>query len=156
LPSDPPLVERPVEATAEMVVRHAELKSISERLDRIGAQPRARRWESRSEIAMGAVFGGAVGLIPFVASEPSALAVVIYVAVVVTLLGLSQIFWKAAEDVSAERGESIKAIKEHIDNTLLTTETPRLQAPSSARRFGPGEERPALGSSPPPRLPGAD
>jgi hypothetical protein len=42
----------------------------------------------------------------------------------------------AAQDVSLERADSILAIKEHIDKTMLTTETPRLQAPTSARRLG--------------------
>ena len=44
------------------------------------------------------------------------------------------ICWNAGKDIAEVAGDSILSVKEHIDNTLLTTETPRLQAPTTARR----------------------
>jgi hypothetical protein len=138
LPSEAPLVERPVEVTAELKIRHSELKSISERLDHVAALSRARRWELGSQVTLGALGGGFIGLVPFVALGPPRIAAAAYVAVLLVVLVLSRTYSGAANDVSAERADSILAIKEHIDKTMLTTETPRLQAPSGARRVAPG------------------
>lgn len=134
----PPLVERAYEQRAEMKVRHAELKSVSERLDHVAPLSRAHKWGVQSQFLIGGVGGGIVGFIPFIASGPALVFVVVYVVVLVVALGVALLCKEAATDTAAERADSVLAIKEHIDTTLLTTETPRLQAPTGARRLGPG------------------
>lgn len=146
IPSEAPLVSRPVEAVAELRIRHSELKSVSERLDHVAATSRAKKWELRSQVAFGALGGGGVGLIPFLAVRPPAVASAAYVAVLVVVLLLSLNYSNAAEDVAAERADSILAIKEHIDNTMLETGTPRLHAPT--RRLAPGPPDAAQGLAP--------
>jgi hypothetical protein len=156
LPSEAPLVDRPVEAVAELRIRHSELKSISERLDHVAALSRAKKWELRSQVTFGALGGGFIGLVPFLAVGPPLIASAAYVAVLVVALILSLTYSGAADDVSAERADSILAIKEHIDNTMLRTDTPRLQAPT--RRLGPGPQPadPPVDPSPRPVRPGED
>lgn len=117
-----------------MRVRHVELKSISERLDHVEAVSRANKWGIRSQLLFGGFGGGAIGFIPFIASGPALVFIVVYVAIVLLALVLAALQRDAATDIAAERADSILAIKEHIDNTMLTTETPRLQAPARARR----------------------
>ena len=133
-------MERPVEAIAEMRVRHSELKSISERLDHVAAVSRARRWEVRSQLALGALGAGLIGAVPFATAKPSLIAAVFYGLALAAAFYLSWTYSAAARDISAERVDSILAIKEHIDNTMLKTDTPRLQAPT--RRLGPGSSAP--------------
>jgi hypothetical protein len=151
LPSEASLVERPFETTAELRIRHSELKSISERLDHVAATSRAPKWERRYQMALGATGAGIIGLIPFLVSRPSLIAEGIYAAVLAVALFLSRQYSNAARDVSAERADSVLAIKEHIDNTMLTTETPRLQAPTTARRIGPRPPSPAEAPGAPPQ-----
>jgi hypothetical protein len=112
---------------------------ISERLDHVAALSRAGKWTPRSHIAMGAVGGGFIGLVPFLVVKPPLLASLAYVVALAVALYLGLTYSEAAEDIASERADSILAIKEHIDNTMLTTETPRLQAPTSARRLGSPE-----------------
>jgi hypothetical protein len=128
-------VERPFDAIAELRVRHSELKSISERLDHVATVSRARKWEVRSQLALGALGAGLIGVVPFATAKPSLIASVVYGIVLAGALYLSWTYSKAAQDVGAERVDSILAIKEHIDTTMLKTDTPRLQAPT--RRLGP-------------------
>ena len=149
IPSEAPLVPRPVEAVAELRIRHSELKSVSERLDHVAAMSRAKKWELRSQVTLGALGGGAVGLIPFLALGPPVVASAGYVAVLVVALILSLLYSDAAEDIAAERADSILAVKEHIDKTMLKTDTPRLQAPT--RRLGPGPTQGAAPAAPSPQ-----
>ena len=160
--SEAPLVERSFDTIAELRVRHSELKSISERLDHVAAVSRARKWEVRSQLALGALGAGLIGVVPFTTTSPSLIASILYGLVLAGALYLSWTYSKAAEDVGAERVDSILAIKEHIDTTMLKTDTPRLQAPT--RRLGPAatpqeptapEGPTAETPSPPPSLPGA-
>jgi hypothetical protein len=153
---EPPLVERAYEQRAEMRVRHAELKSVSERLDLVAPASRARKWEIRSQVGFGAFFGGLVGIVPFLAVEPPLLAAVGYAVVLVAVLLLTLIFGDAAEDVAAERADSVLAIKEHIDNTMLRTTVARLQPPAPTRRVaGPPISAPRP-PEPPSELIGGD
>lgn len=150
LPGEAPLVERSVEVIAELRIRHSELKSISERLDHVATLSRARKWELRSQIALGALGGGFIGLVLFLALKPPLFAAVGYGVVLALALYSSLTYSAAAEDISAERADSILGIKEHIDNTMLKTDTPRLQAPT--RRLGPGPSSgPVEGQAPSPR-----
>jgi hypothetical protein len=152
IPSEAPLVDRPVEVIAEMRVRHSELKSISERLDHVAAVSRARKWEVRSQLALGALGAGLIGVVPFATTKPSLIAAVGYGLALAAACYLSWTYSSAAQDISAERVDSILAIKEHIDNTMLKTDTPRLQAPT--RRVGPGsspQESPSHAPSPSPQ-----
>jgi hypothetical protein len=137
---EPPLVERAYEVRAEMKVRHIELKSISERLDHVAAVSRAQRWGVRSQLLFGGLAGGVIGFIPFIASGPGLPFVIAYLVALAAALILAALHRDAATDIAAERADSILAIKEHIDNTMLRTETPRLQAPT--RRLGPGSSPP--------------
>lgn len=152
---EPPLVERAYEVRAEMKVRHSELKSVSERLDHILAVPRARKWELRSQVVLGAVGGGFIGLIPFVALGPPLIAWGAYVVALVVALYFGLTYSDAANDVAAERADSILAIKEHIDKNMLTTEAARLQAPTPTRRLEPAGPAPA-GAPPSPLAPRAE
>lgn len=154
LPSEPTLVQRPVEAVAEMRVRHSELKSISERLDHVAAVSRARKWEVRSQLALGALGAGLIGVVPFATTEPSLIASLLYGIVLAVALYLSWAYSAAAHDVSAERVDSILAIKEHIDQTMLKTDTPRLQAPT--RRLGPASTQHESATPAEPRQPQPD
>lgn len=120
-----------------MKVRHSELKSISERLDHVAALSRAEKWGVRSQYLIGGLGGGTIGFVPFIASGPALTFIVGYLVALVVVLLLGILHWEAATDIAAERADSILAIKEHIDNTMLTTETPRLQAPARARRVAP-------------------
>lgn len=119
-----------------MRVRHSELKSISERLNHVAAVSRARRWEVRSQLALGALGAGLIGIVPFATTAPSLVAAIGYGLALAAAFYLSWTYAAAAQDVSAERVDSILAIKEHIDSTMLNTDTPRLQAPT--RRLGRG------------------
>ncbi len=134
---EPPLVERAYEVRAEMKVRHIELKSLSERLDNVTALSRSQKWGVRYQLLVGALVGGGVGFVPFIASGPSVGFVVAYVAVLAVALLVTWLHREAAIDIAAERADSIVAIKEHIDKTMLATETARLQAPTTARRLPP-------------------
>jgi len=134
---EPPLVERAYEVRAEMKVRHSELKSISERLDNVAAISRAEKWGVRYQLLIGTLVGGGVGFIPFIASGPSVVFVAAYVVVLAVALLVAWLHREAATDIAAERADSILAIKEHIDKTMLATETARLQAPTTARRVAP-------------------
>jgi hypothetical protein len=144
---EPPLVERAYEVRAEMKVRHVELKSISERLDNVAALSRVEKWGVRYQLLVGTIVGGGVGFIPFIASGPSLVFVVAYVVALAVAVLVTRLHREAATDIAAERADSILAIKEHIDKTMLTTETPRLQAPTSARRLGLPDV-PAAGQTP--------
>lgn len=148
---EPPLVERSYESRAEIRVRHMELKSISERLDHVAAVSRARKWEVRSQLALGALGAGLIGVVPFAAIEPPLIAAACYGLALAVALYLSWTYSAAAHDVSDERVDSILAIKEHIDNTMLKTDTPRLQAPT--RRLGPAAPEGSLTPSPLPSAP---
>lgn len=140
-----PLVQRPYEVRAEMKVRHVELKSISERLDHVAETSRAKKWELTAEVMLGAFGAGVLGLIPFFASKPSATLVVGYFLLLAAVGAIGRICWSAGKDVASERVDSILAIKEHIDKTMLRTETPRLQAPT--RRLGPSRHSPEAEAS---------
>jgi hypothetical protein len=140
-----PVVLRSYEARAEIQVRHMELKSLSERLDNVAALSRAEKWGVRYQLLVGAMVGGVVGFVPFIASGPSLGYVVAYVVVLAVALLVTGLHREATKDIAAERADSILAIKEHIDKTMLTTETARLQAPNAARRLPPGG---GLGESP--------
>jgi hypothetical protein len=146
---EPPLVERAYETRAEMKVRHIELKAISERLDHVAAVSRAKKWEIRSQVTFGVVAGGVVALIPFLAAKPSLVLVVCYVAVLIVATGVSRLCWTAGTDIAGERTDSVLAIKEHIDKTMLKTETPRLQAPTDIRRLEAPVEPPLRDPEPP-------
>ena len=154
IPSEAPLVERSVEAIAEIRIRHSELKSISERLDHVAAVSRARKWEVRSQLSLGALGAGLIGVVPFATAKPSLVAAIVYGLALATALYLSWTYSSAAKDVSAERVDSVLAIKEHIDNTMLKTNTPRLQAPT--RRLGPGSSAPGPHAHPEAPLPQPD
>lgn len=132
---EPPLVERPFEARAEMKVRHIELKAISERLDNVAEVSRAGKWEVRSQLALGALGAGLIGLVPFAVVDPPLIAAAGYALALAIAAYLGWTYSSAAQDISSERVDSILAIKEHIDATMLKTDTPRLQAPT--RRLGP-------------------
>lgn len=132
---EPPLVERAYETRAEMKVRHIELKAISERLDHVVAVSRAKKWEVGSQVTFGVVAGGVVALLPFLAAKPSLVLVICYVAVLLATAGASRLCWTAGTDIAGERTDSVLSIKEHIDKTMLKTETPRLQAPTKIRRL---------------------
>lgn len=152
-----PLVERPYEVRAEIKVRHMELKSISERLDHVANASRAKKWEVSAEVALGVFGAGVLGLIPVFASEPSVALIVGYLLLVVGAGIFGLICLQAGKDVADERVDSILAIKEHIDNTLVKTDTPRLQAPT--RRLGPAAaplEVSVEAPSPPPDRHGED
>lgn len=138
---EPPLVERAYETRAEMKVRHIELKSISERLDHVAAVSRAKKWEISSQVTFGVFAGGAVALLPFLAAKPSLVLVIAYVAVLIAAAGVSRLCWDAKTDIAEERTDSVLSIKEHIDTTMLKTETPRLQAPTDVRRLEAPVER---------------
>ncbi len=154
----PPQVERSYEATAELKgVRHIELKSISERLDHVAAVSRAKKWEVRSEVTFGLVAAGILGAIPFGATNPSFVLIVGYVLVVAAVGIVCRLCWRAGKDVAEERADSVVAIKEHIDKTMLSTDTPLLQAPTGARRLGLGASaQPPEDQSPPPSSLAAD
>jgi hypothetical protein len=145
----PPLVERAYEARAEMKVRHSELKSISERLDNVAAVSRAKKWEVGSQVTLGVVAGGVIALLPFFAAKPSVVLVIAYVVVLIAATGASWLCWGANSDIAEERTDSVLSIKEHIDKTMLKTETPRLQAPTDVRRLEAPVERPPEEHEPP-------
>jgi hypothetical protein len=130
-----PLVQRAYETRAEISVRHIELTSVSERLDHVAAVSRAQRWGVRGQLLLGGGVGGVVGFVPFIASGPEVPFIVAYVVLVGAAMLLAWLHREAESDVAAERVDSVLAIKEHIDKTMLPTETPRLQAPTQARRL---------------------
>ncbi len=150
---EPPLVERDFETRAEMKVRHSELKSISERLDHVSAVSRAKKWEVGSQVTFGVFAGGVVALLPFLAAKPSLVLVICYFAVLLAAVGASRLCWTAGADIAEERIDSVLSIKEHIDKTMLKTETPRLQAPTDVRRLVAPEQPRA---EPEPLLPPPD
>jgi len=131
-----------------MKVRHSELKSISERLDHVAAVSRAKKWEVSSQVTFGVVAGGVVALLPFLAANPALLLVIAYVAVLLAATGASRLCWGANRDIAEERADSVLSIKEHIDKTMLKTETPRLQAPTDVRRLEAPVEQPPAGEPP--------
>jgi hypothetical protein len=145
---EPPLVERAYETRAEMKVRHSELKSISERLDHVAAVSRAKKWEVGSQVTFGVVAGGVVALLPFLAAKPSLVLVTIYVVMLIGTAGASMLCWSANKDIAEERTDSVLSIKEHIDKTMLKTETPRLQAPTDVRRLEAPVEQLREGAEP--------
>jgi hypothetical protein len=132
-----PVVERPYEVRAEMKIRHSELKSISERLDHVANTSRAKKWEVSAEVAFGAFGAGVLGLVPFLVSKPSLVLLIGYLMLLAGAGIFGLICWNAGRDVADERVDSVLAIKQHIDSTMLRTETPRLQAPTTARRVAP-------------------
>lgn len=140
---EPPLVERAYETRAEMKIRHSELKSISERLDHVAAVSRAKKWEVGAQVTFGVVAGGVVALLPFLVAKPSLVLVIAYSAVLIATAGASRLCWVAGADIAEERVDSVLSIKEHIDRTMLKTETPRLQAPTDVRRLEAPVEQPA-------------
>jgi hypothetical protein len=157
LRSEPLLLDRSPDQIAELKnVRHSELKSISERLDNVSEVSRAGRWESRSQLTGAAAVGGAIGFLPFLAEKPSKPAALAYVAIVALAFVAAWLFSKAASDVRAERADSVAAIKAQIDNNILKTETPRLQA--ATRRLEPTRSVPpaAEAASPPATLQDGD
>jgi hypothetical protein len=145
LPDEAPLVERPYEVRAEMKIRHSELKAISERLDHVANTSRAKKWEISAEVTYGAFGAGVIGLIPFFVSKPSLPLVVGYLLLLAGAGIFGFICWHAGKDVADERVDSVLAIKQHIDSTMLRTETPRLQAPTPARRVAPPVAQPTSG-----------
>ena len=150
---EPPLVERDYETRAEMRVRHSELKSISERLDHVAAVSRAGKWGIRGQVLLGGGMGGVVGFVPFIASGPGLAFIVAYIVLIAVAMLLAWLHREAEQDIAAERVDSVLAIKEHIDKTLLKTETPRLQAPTTARRLAAAAA--SESPSPQPRSPAA-
>lgn len=108
------------------------------------------KWEVKSQLALGALGAGLIGAVPFAASEPSLIAAFLYGLALAAALYLSWTYSSAAEDISGERVDSILSIKEHIDNTMLKTDAPRLQAPT--RRLGPGAPQPVPQEAPSPPL----
>jgi hypothetical protein len=150
---EPPLVERAYEVRAEMKVRHIELKSISERLNNVAALSRAEKWGIRYQLLIGTLVGGGVGFIPFIASGPSPVFVGAYVVVLAAALLVAWLHREAATDIAAERADSILAIKEHIDKTMLATETARLRAPTPTRRVEPPGSGPGPPAAPQPAPP---
>ena len=132
LPSEPPKVSRSDEAIVELEhVRLSELQSLSERLDLVAEVPRSRKWESRSQKLDAALIGGSVALVPFLVEKPPLYAWIIYVVVLGVGFLISRLSSEAADDTRAERTESVKAIKQHIDTHMLATQT--LPAASSAK-----------------------
>lgn len=115
-------LRRKPEATDEVLdLRHAEMQTISQRLGRVCEVPRAPRWEKASELSYGACLGGAVGFVPFIASDPAAILVEAYVVLVAIAGVLGFVFHRAAGAISGERVEQIGAIKQDYDKFILKT-----------------------------------
>ena len=104
-------------------VRHSEMKSISERLGRIGRFPWAKAWSTAATLSGGAVVGGLLALIPFLSTTPAPTPTWkhIYIAALIIGAALTLILLAAAITTHAERAESIADIKADYDKYILET-----------------------------------
>ena len=99
------------------------MKSISERLGRLGRFPWAKAWSTAATLSGGAVVGGLLALIPFLSTTPAPTSTWkhIYTAALIAGAVLTLIFLAAAITTHAERAESITDIKADYDKYMLET-----------------------------------
>ncbi len=121
---EPPRLRRHRREIAEVEnLRHSEMQSISDRLERVGDFPWARMWATVSTLAGGAFVGGAVALIPFLSANPapSGKDELIYFAALGLVALVAVLSAVSAATAHQERVESISAIKTDFDKHILTS-----------------------------------
>ena len=123
----PQVLERSSESTAELSrLRHSELKTISNRLGRMCRHglDRVRILEGLASLFWGAAIASAAGWLPLRAANPAHQAKVDYVWVLAALVVFAVVFTVFRAVVKAERTESIKAIKDDLDEILTSYPMP--------------------------------
>ena len=101
-------------------MRRSWLVSLSNRLERICEASKARYFGGASVLLLGGFLGGLFGLIPFYSASdrPSRFAQTIYIGALGFALVLAIVCGVAHKMMSDERGESVSAIKQDIDDML--------------------------------------
>jgi hypothetical protein len=122
-PSDPPLLQPSQAAIAEMArVRHKDMLSLSERLGRVQRESRATPYDKAATGSFWAAIGAVVAAIPLLGSaeDIELWSLLLYGVVIAMFFVVALICRLACRSITAERADSVKAIKGDLDGWIAS------------------------------------